>query len=479
MTSVLRPLAVDLDGTVIKTDLLWESFIHFIRRNPLSVFRIFFWLYRGRAYLKSQLADTVDLDFSLLPYNSDVIDFLRSEKQAGRTIVLATASNIKLAQKVADHLQLFSRVFASSDEVNLKGRTKHQILFDSLGDYDYIGDSSSDIPIWVSLGRAIVVDNGKVKSHIPSSVEIVHIFPGSRSNFMTVMRSLRIYQWVKNVLLFLPLLLSHRFFELDLIFNCILGFVSFSFAASSMYVLNDLLDVQNDRKHATKRNRPFASGALSIRSGFILFFLLLLTTFTLAFTTHSLRFQLAVTFYLVATISYSLFLKRLVVWDVIMLAGFYTVRILAGGYVANVPPSQWLLSFSTFFFLSLAFVKRFEELRSVEQDHKSFLSGRGYRKDDLPLVGTFGATSGYVSVLIFTLYLNSSEVASLYQHPTLLWLVGVCLLFWITRLWIITFRGQMTDDPVVFAMKDRFSYAIGTVIFALLFLATQQWNLRY
>lgn len=285
-------------------------------------------------------------------------------------------------------------------------------------------------------------------------------------------RALRTYQWVKNVLLFVPMLMAHRVGDVELWAAAALGFLAFSLTASFGYVVNDLLDREVDRLHPAKRHRPFASGALSPEFGLALTPLLLVGAFGIAWVALPVAFLWALGVYLVTTLAYSFALKRAPVLDVFVLAGLYTLRILAGGAATGIPVSEWLLAFSMFFFLSLALLKRFAELRRLDIEPERSLHGRGYRGEDLGLLRTAGAATGYLSVLVLVLYVASPEVAELYERPTLLWLVGALLLFWVTRLWLLAGRGVVDDDPILFAARDPASYAVAALTALTLAAAT-------
>lgn len=285
-------------------------------------------------------------------------------------------------------------------------------------------------------------------------------------------RALRTYQWAKNLLLFVPMLMAHRIFEAEIWLDAVLGVLAFSLCASFGYVANDLVDREADREHPTKRHRPFASGALSTAFGLGLAPVLLGVAFGIAWVFLPLSFVLVLTLYLATTLAYSFTLKRRPLVDVLVLAGLYTLRIFAGGAATGIAVSEWLLAFSMFFFLSLALLKRFAEFRKLELDPTASVLGRGYRGDDVPVLRTAGQTAGYLSVLVLVLHIQSPEVTMLYTHPSLLWGVGVLLLYWITRVWLLAGRGEMHDDPVLFAAKDRVSYAVAAITAAVLFIAS-------
>jgi 4-hydroxybenzoate polyprenyltransferase/phosphoserine phosphatase len=469
------PLCVDLDGTLLRTDVLWESMMKLIRRNPLHLFLVPLWLLRGRAHLKRQIASRVGVDAATLPYNRDFLDFLRGERRRGRTLVLVTAADRALAQSVAKHTGLFHEVLASDGETNLRGHTKASALAKRFGKsgFDYAGNSTTDLPVWKESRRAIVVNASESLARRAGEVtKVEHVFdvqPGIR--WKTLARALRPHQWVKNLIILVPLLTSHRLTDLELVRRSLLAFVSFSLCASAVYVVNDLLDLEADRRHARNRGRPFASGEVPIPVGMAMV-PLCLTACVLAAWGLSWQFDAVLGVYFVITTSYSLRLKQTALADVFCLAGLYTIRLVAGQAATGIENSFWLLVFSMFIFLSLALVKRFTELDRLRQENRPQAHGRNYRADDLALVSTLGLATGCTAVLVMALYVHSEQVAILYRHPTRLLLVCPLQLYWISRTWLMAHRGKMHDDPIVFALTDKVSYLIGALTLAVLWSAT-------
>jgi len=466
---------VDLDGTLIATDCLWESFLIFIKRNPLNGFLAIWWLLTGgKAHLKHSIATKVNLDARLLPYNLEVLEFLQVQKKQGATLVLATASNSIYANAIAEHCGIFDDVIASNETTNVRGSTKTSHLLDYAKgqEFAYYGNSSVDIPVWESSSVAVVVSPsvGLANKAKTESNTVLHISQ-NYSFLKALIKQLRIYQWVKNVLIFVPLFLAHKV-SLGLWFDGLLAFFAFGFAASSVYVLNDLLDLESDRQHQRKKNRPFAAGILSIPFGIALFPLLLAISFSISAFFLPPLFTLFLGIYVFITTLYSFILKKLVIIDVLTLSWLYTHRVFAGAIATDTSISPWLLLFSIFLFLSLAFVKRYSELLLAVEQNKKKASGRGYVTADSPLIASVGPISGYLGIFVFFLYVNSPEVVALYSFPMLLWLAGPLLLYWISRIWIITIRGNMHDDPIVFTMKDPISYAIGVCVIVVVYLAS-------
>lgn len=469
-----RPLVVDLDGTLIRSDTLYESLWKLISRNPLHVFMIPLWLARGRAALKRQIAGRVAIDVAALPYRADLLNYLRAQRAAGRRLVLATASDRMIAEQVAAHLDLFDEVLASDGKTNLKGSHKAAALASRFGDrgYSYAGDGRADLPVWKLAATALVIgDDGRLADRVRETTPVEKTLSSGSSAGWPFVRALRLHQWVKNILIFVPLVAAHRVADPVALWQTTLAFLSFGLTASAGYLLNDLVDVEVDRHHPTKKYRPFASGALDFRAGFLGAPALLIAGAGISLLLPA-AFTIALLGYFTATQFYSFYLKRIVLADVFMLAMLYTARIIAGAIAITVPTSQWLLAFSIFLFLSMAFVKRYSELNALKLEEKDLAAGRGYRVIDFELLSSFGAASGYIAVLVFALYINSPEVGVLYRAPEYLWLFCLVLLYWISRVWIIAHRGGMHDDPIIFALKDRVSYAVGAAGVASFILAT-------
>ncbi|MDR4472390.1 MAG: UbiA family prenyltransferase [Nitrospira sp.] len=468
------PLCVDLDGTLIKTDLLWESLLVLLKQNPLLMVLLPWWLFKGKAYLKHEIARRVTLDASTLPYDRELIEFLANERREGRELMLATASHVSYAQAVATHLGLFDqRVFGSDRSVNLKGVRKVALLVERYGTrrFAYAGNSTADFPVWAEASEAIVVNASVgVVSRARTLTTVSRVFSTPVTWVKQVAKALRVHQWAKNVLVFVPVIASHQLTNGRLLLQAGLAFLSFSLCASSVYIVNDCLDLESDRRHPRKRNRPFASGSLSIPFGLALAAACLLGGVLLAFALPRL-FLLVLVGYLALTTAYSFYLKQFVLLDVIVLAQLYTVRVYGGGAATDVAPSHWLLTFSLFLFLSLALVKRFTELRLMSQAEGEGLPGRGYWVTDVEHISSIGTASGLLAVLVLALYISSKEVLLLYTHADVLWLVCPVMLYWISRVWMLAYRNRMDDDPVVFAVKDPKSYAMAAVIGAILFFA--------
>ncbi|MCG6862448.1 MAG: UbiA family prenyltransferase [Chromatiaceae bacterium] len=468
-------LAVDLDGTLLRSDLLLESGLAFIRKAPLRALQPLMWLISGRARLKARLAEEVALDVAMLPYDRQTIDLLEAERARGREIVLATASYRSYADQVADHLRLFDRVMATDRDTNLSSGNKRDALVREFGEkgFDYVGNSLHDLPVWAAARNAYVVNpEPGVESRVRALGNLKLVIKGDAPGLGTWIRALRIHQWLKNALIFVPLLSSHRLGDLALFGDGVLAFLLFGLCASSVYLLNDLLDLEDDRHHARKRHRPFASGTLSIKAGLALIPVLLAVAFLGAALVLPWPFIFALVAYYGLTLAYSLILKRVMMLDVVTLALLYTSRIVAGTLALELTLTFWMLAFSVFMFLSLALVKRYAELRDARMAGTSEKTrGRGYYPDDLEMISSLGAAAGYCAVLVLALYIQDEGTVELYRHPQAIWLACPLLLFWISRTWLLTHRGQMHDDPVLFAVKDRVSLTIGVLFGAVFWLA--------
>lgn len=469
------PLVVDLDGTLTPTDTLHESLLQILKRSPVTFLRILLTLFRGKAAFKDAIAAHTSLDPALIPYRQDLLEYLHLEKQKGRPIILATAAHSSIAERVAEHLGLFEMVLATQSGENLKGVAKLQLICASIGEkFVYAGDSRADFPIWEKAESAILVGvPAGTRERVERSTPIERGFSGERARPGVWLRALRIHQWLKNLLLFVPLLTAFSFLDTGKLATLIIAFLTFSLAASATYILNDLWDLESDRKHERKRNRPFASAELSIRTGIMVAALTLGTAFGIA-ALVSPAFILMLLLYVVLTTAYSWKLKSYVLIDVLMLSLLYTFRILAGSVAAEITVSSWLLAFSVFIFLSLALVKRCVELVSFSDEGKKATHGKDYRVSDLDVLWPMGVSASLAAVVVFGLFINAPETQARYETPQLLWLIEIALIYWVGRLWIKTSRGEMHDDPVIYAMRDRSSLFIFLVIFIIMMVAHTQ-----
>ncbi|MFT5481771.1 MAG: 4-hydroxybenzoate polyprenyltransferase/phosphoserine phosphatase [Halieaceae bacterium] len=473
MTDQSTPLIVDLDGTLLNTDMMVESLLAVLKKNLLLIFVMPVWLLQGRARFKRELAARVQVDAVTLPYNSEVLERLQLEKSAGRTLILATGSDSALAQPIAEHLQIFDRVMASDGLCNLTREHKRTALVTEYGEggYDYLGNSSADIPVWASARHSLVVAAPGTLQRLSRHTRFDEVFSLPAAGFKVWLRALRVHQWLKNLLLFIPLILAHNQGAAELLPLVVFAFLTFSLCSSAVYVINDLMDLPNDRRHPSKCRRPFASGALSVFSGLFLAPSLLLIV-VLMLSQQPVAFIQVTALYFILTCGYSLVLKRIVIVDVLTLAMLYTLRIIAGGAVVGLVVSFWLLAFSMFIFMSLALLKRYAELLEVPEDGGAIaVSGRGYSTRDAGFLSTLGAASGYSSVVVMALYINSDVVMQMYSAREVLWFVCPVLLFWISHMWFSAHRGRMHEDPIVFAVKDAVSLLSAGALALLFYLA--------
>jgi 4-hydroxybenzoate polyprenyltransferase len=466
------PLAVDLDGTLVRTDTLHENLLVLFKQAPWLLLLVPLWVLKGKAFFKAEVARRAALDASRLPYNEELLAFLREEHARGRRLVLATAADRRIADGVAAHLGLFSDVFASDGTVNLSGARKLARLKEALGTFDYAGNDDVDLPLWRESRQVVVV-------HAPAGVlkrarglgrEVHRVFERPRVGPRIWVKALRVHQWAKNALVFVPVLAAHKALEPGLLVKAVLGFAAFSLCASSVYVLNDLLDLESDRRHPTKCKRPFAACTLPVSTGVVLAPLLLLAGAAVCLLLPPAFAALLATYYTL-TLAYSLRLKQIIMLDVLVLAGLYTVRIFGGALAVGVPTSSWLMMFSMFLFLSLALVKRLSEVRRLRQSNEKAAHGRGYLAQDYEQLASLGAAAGQVSVLVLALYVTSKEVTALYSHHERLWLLCPIMLYWVGRIWLLAHRGLVNEDPLVFALRDRVSYGVGLASALVLWVA--------
>jgi len=468
------PLCVDLDGTLLRTDMLHESVLHWVRRNPLALARIPFLLRAGKARLKSHAASNHDFAPDSLPYNAEFLAWLRDQHAQGRKLVLCTASDIRFARDIAAHLGIFDEVLASDGATNLSGTVKARVLVERFGEkgFDYAGNASADLHVWNVARRAIVVDAPPhVRDKARAATELEISFSGSYNSGRTWLKALRPHQWLKNLLIFVPILAAHRIDEPNLLPTLLLAFAAFCLCSSSVYICNDLLDLESDRRHPRKKHRAFAAGILPVWQGVLIAPVLLGLGLFLGLLVDGTLWQW-LTGYVVLTTLYSFGLKRIVLVDCLTLALLYTIRILAGAAAIQMDMSFWLLAFSIFLFLSLAFIKRYAELQVHQQAGNDKAHGRGYFTDDAPLVQTMGVVAGYAAVVVFALYLRSEDVVRLYSRPEWVWGAVLAVLYWVSRMWMCAHRGRMHDDPLVFALKDGPSLLAGACFLTFLAIGT-------
>ena len=472
-TSIEIPLVVDLDGTLLCTDMLHESFFASVQQGLRHHWSTMTALRSGKAHLKAHLAGASTIDPDLLPYNSDVLGLIRDAKSKGRQVFLATASDRGHADAIAAHLGLFDGVFASDGSVNLSGAAKSSVLIEALGDrgFDYVGNGHADLPIWSHARKAYVVTNSPAfKRKVELLCGPIEYIELARPSLRAWLKALRIHQYAKNGLIFVPLLTAHAYAP-QYVLKALLAFVAFSLCASSVYLLNDLIDLRADRQHPTKQLRPFASGTIPLAHGVIAIPILLATAYVLA-ASISLLFTAVLTGYFALTVAYSFTLKRRLMVDIVVLASLYTIRVVAGAAALPVVPSEWLLAFSMFTFTCLALVKRYVELALRIDRELPDPSNRNYRLIDLPIIGALAAASAFNAVTIFALYVSSSAVVGMYRHPELLWLECPILMYWLSRMVLLAHRRVVDDDPIVFALRDRNSRVCGVFMIAIVLIAS-------
>ena len=486
-TASLPALCVDLDGTLVKSDTLYDSTLALARHHPAKLLQLPGWLVQGKAALKRHITGAVQLDVAHLPYNRELLQYLEQQRTTGRPIYLATAADSALAERIAAHLNLFTGVLASDGAVNLAGSNKLAAFRQAFGDdFSYIGNALPDLTLLQNCKEPMVANPtaGLRAALRNSGIVPVRSFTERVSRLRAWPKAIRIHQWAKNTLIFLPLLLAHAW-NRALLAAAFIAFLSFGLCASATYIVNDLLDLEADRQHPRKRRRPFASGDLSAISGVAVVVLFLVASVFLAILLPHVvsgisasaelirpyHFLEWLAIYAVTTLAYSLRLKRAVMVDVIVLSGLYTIRILAGSAATGVAVSTWLASFSIFFFLSLAFVKRYAELENLRERGGSTAGGRGYHVSDIEQLRSFGSASGYVSVAVLTLYISNLQAAELYHHTNRLWLLVPVLLLWISLLWLRASRGELDEDPVVYAITDRRSLLLGVAVVAVVLFA--------
>jgi 4-hydroxybenzoate polyprenyltransferase len=469
------PLVVDLDGTFTLTDTLWESLVRVVKHAPLTLLQFPLWLLTGRAGFKERVFANSGWDVQPLPLNPDLLRFLNEQPQ-DRRIVLATAATEGIARAVVDHHRVFDDMVASDGHHNLKGEVKLKAIQERVGaHFSYAGDSRADVPIWNAASGAVLVgvSNG-VRRALPSELPIEGDFERPKAGWPIWLKAIRVHQWAKNALVAVPLILGLQF-TLATSLRVLVAFIAFSLLASATYLVNDLWDLDSDRVHPRKRHRPLASGIIRIPQALLAALLLLASGLALA-ATLGIRFFALLVLYLVVTSVYSWVLKRYMMADVVTLASLYTLRILAGSVAIDVRVTSWLLAFSVFLFLSLALIKRCAELVALESRGEHGAAGRGYGVHDLRVLWPLGTSAAMSAVVVFGLFVSADETRQRFATPDLLWLAGLALVYWISRLWIKTSRGEMHDDPIVYALKNRNSRFTIALMFAIV-MAAHWWSL--
>jgi len=450
------PLVVDLDGTLITTDLLVESLLLLAKQHPHLLLKLPSWLAGGKAHFKRKVAEHVLPDVDTLPYSADLLAYLSEEREHGRRLILASGADERLARQVAGKLGLFEAVYASDGRHNLSGEHKRDLLVETFGEggFDYVGDSHKDLPVWRAARRAVLAqpDRG-LQDRVAATTEVDRVFAPKGATFSALVETLRPHHWLKNTLVFVPLAAAHRLYDFPLLVQAVLVFIAFSLCASTVYVINDLLDLPSDRHHPHKKNRPLAAGRAQPLQALAMVPLLILLAAGIGLLVSPLVVAI-LGFYLALMLAYSQRLKDVAILDVMTLASGYTLRILAGAVAVAIHPSPWLIAFSGFLFFSLALTKRYSELMTMRTVDGTKAHARAYVLQDRELIAALGVASGHVAVVVLALYINSTMAHNLYSRYELIWLVCGLLLYWISHLWLIAHRGRMHDDPLVFALKD-------------------------
>jgi 4-hydroxybenzoate polyprenyltransferase len=464
--TVQIPLCVNPEGTLFKTSTLLESILLLLKQKPLAIFWLPVWRLRGKSVLKRELAARVSLDFGSLPANGEFISFLKHERENGRKIVLVTDANLKTAADMAAPFGFFDSWIGGHKNGNGSHSDLAALLQERFGakQFDYAGNGRGDSEIRNAARNIIPVAALGSGPERGTGAEVNS--PPAPTKWRAWTRALRLYQWPKNLLLLAPLAFAHAWHDTTKLLQVGLALAAFCLCASSVYILNDLMDLDSDRHHPQKRHRPFAAGTIPLGSGLAAVPLLLAVSILIA-AFLPLPFLAGFALYYLLTLAYSLHLKQVAVLDVLLLAGLYSLRVIAGGLAAQIRVTDWLLAFSMFLFLSLAFVKRFTELQMAKYANKETLKGRGYVTSDIELVSSMGVSCGYLSVLVLAFYINNPDVAKLYHRPTALWLACPVLLYWISRIWLLAHRQLLHEDPIVFTLTDKQSWLIA-IIFMLI-----------
>jgi len=461
------PLVVDLDGTLLKTDSLLESLVLLFNTNIKLFFQSFIWLIRGKAFFKHQLSKYVALNLDLLPFNKDVIEFCKKESKM-RHIYLFTGASSTIAKNVAKRFYFIKNFFSSTKSFNNTGHNKLQILKKQFKTFDYIGNSTADIAVWRQSNKSYIVGNYfKTKFLSLFSKNLKSI--SSNKIIKPIFNAIRIHQWIKNLLVFTPIIFSHSFFNIRLMMDGSLIFIAFCLICSSTYILNDLIDLNSDRAHFKNKHRPFANGDLNVSDGLILS--IILFSLSLYIATFIEYLPSLIFLYFFSSLFYSFFFKKILMFDCIFLSVLYVFRIVAASVVLNINITEYFLFFSFFAFLSLAFLKRANELviikNKIDRNVKvKILSSRNYSIDDLNILTIFGICSSLLSVVVLFNYVINDVILNLYTNEKYLFLIILMYVFWNAHIWITSNKKGIEYDPIVFAITDKVSIFIILTIFA-------------
>ena len=463
------PLCVDLDGTLVKLDTLYQGIFYLIRKKPKSFFKLFKWMIKGRAALKDEVMRRVEINAHLYPYNEELLTFLKERKDIGQKIILVTGANKRTAKYVADYLGIFDAIHASTNETNLFGKVKRDFLQKTYVNYDYAGDSIHDLPIFKSARAKIFVNPQKRLQEHQSDLIIK-----SNNNFLrSIIKSIRLHQWLKNILIFTPMLLAHQVTNLKSVYDSLFAFIAFGLMASSVYIINDLLDITADQSHPKKRNRSFAAGDIQIVIGLYMIPILIIGACMICTLFLPSNFLFILLIYLILANSYSLFFKQIVGVDIIILTILYVLRILGGSSVTNYVISEWFFAFAISLFLSLALAKRCAELVDLEINYEENITHRfrGYKTNHYKFIYNIGVISSIVAIFILSGYIISPAAQNLYSNTEFLWVSLPIITYWLMRLWYFVKKVKLIDDPLQFAITDKQTYIIAFLILGIIYLS--------
>lgn len=465
-------IIVDLDGTLVKTDLLCEEILATISNNHTEILPVLkLLLLNKRLELKNYLVTKQNVDIKKLPYNLEVINKIKFLKQKKNKIYLVTASPQKIAEKIGNHINLFDGVYGSNENVNLKGKEKRDFLNQKFGknNYEYFGNSIDDIAVWKDSTRAYLVNSNKrIKNTIKKSNIPFEIIDNTSKNIKTLFSAIRIKQWIKNILIFIPMVAGQAYSQENVLLTTF-AFLSFCFIASGTYIFNDLLDIQADRDHYLKKNRMFASGTMQLETGFFLGIVSWTIGLIISLQINFI-FMMTLLLYLILTTLYSVKIKKIAIIDTYTLAILYTIRVWSGSVVIGIDLSVWLFALSIFLFYSLACVKRLGEIVNNEKSRVYTIKNRGYKNDDKSVIQSMAIASGYAATIVFALYLNSIEIKKFYHYPEALWGIWLILLYWINYIIFMAQNGKINEDPVIFAIKNKISLVCGVLVLVLLII---------
>lgn len=469
------PLVVDLDGALLRVNPLHEGLLVLLMRRPWQLLRALrILICRGGSRMEAMGASFGMVDIENLPLRQELLAWLREQAAAGRELHLVSAADPVTVGRLAASLRLFDSCVASGGSHRLRGSAKADYLTRRFSDgFSYVGGRAQEPAVWESASAAVLAGAPPAArrriQRLNKPIEAEFPAPGVRA--APWLKQLRLHQWSKNLLVFLPLLLGHRFTDVQGWVSALLAFAGMSLVASATYVVNDLSDLADDRRHISKRNRPLAAGTIAAPAAAAVALLMLAAGFGLAFATGP-EAGLTLACYLALTLAYSFRLKRVALLDTAVIGSLFTLRIVLGAVAARTPLSPWLLAFSAMLFFSLAMAKRHAEItKAARSAATAKIAGRGYEAGDVLLTLVYGISSGVASLVISMLYITNGVATVLYGNPSWLWAVPLLLYLWQMRVWLYAHRGTLDDDPIVFALKDRASLLLGAGCLLALYLA--------